>query len=92
MEPVRTIAMLLFVKSPATDVRELAGFRFAKTFDLKSPSRQMALAAKKEFLRLHLRHLEQIAQHVEPVTARQLHEIGNLLRNEGCRLIRSAIP
>ena len=43
------------------------------------------------FLGFQLRHPEQEAKHVELVASRQPGQLGNGLRNEGCRLVRSAL-
>ena len=37
---------------------------------------------------LELRHAEQMAQHLEPVTLRQLDQFGNSFSNEGDGLVR----
>jgi len=55
--------------------------------------RQIAFAAKPQvFRRFHLRHLEQVAEHLEPVTPRQPRQLDEVFRDQGRGLIRPAIP
>jgi hypothetical protein len=55
--------------------------------------RQIAFAAKPQvFRRFHLRHLQQMAEHLEPVTPRQARELDEVLRDQGHGLVRPAIP
>lgn len=44
------------------------------------------------FLSFQLRHPKQEIEHVELVASRQPGQLGNGLRNEGNRLIRTALP
>jgi len=56
------------------------------------PSRQLALAPCAQALfRLELRHVEQMAEHLEPVALRQLDQFGNGLRNKGHGLVGAAL-
>jgi hypothetical protein len=43
------------------------------------------------FPRVHLHHVEQEAEHVEPVAARQSGQFGRCLRNESRSLVRPAL-
>ena len=55
-------------------------------------SRQLVLApGAQAFLRLELRHAEQVTEHLQPVALRQLDQFGNSLRNEGHGLVRAAL-
>ena len=59
---------------------------------LREHSRQLVLApGAQAFLRLELRHAEQMAEHLQPVALRQLDQFGNGLRNEGHGLIGAAL-
>jgi hypothetical protein len=54
--------------------------------------RQFALAAEPElFLGFKLRHAEEMAEHLEPMAARQLGQIGGSFRNHGRSLLRAAL-
>ena len=50
------------------------------------------LRVRRRSSRLELRHAEQMAEHLEPVSLRQLDQFGDGLRNEGHGLVRSAFP
>jgi hypothetical protein len=57
-----------------------------------SLSGQIAFAAKPQvFRRFHLRHLQEVAKHLEPVTPRQPRQLDKVLRDQRRGLIRPAI-
>ena len=54
--------------------------------------RQLALAPEPQaFLRLELRHAEQMIKDLEPVALGEFGEFGNGLRDEGHGLVRAAL-
>jgi hypothetical protein len=60
---------------------------------LRKHSRKLAFApGAQAFFRLELRHGEQVAEYLQPVSLRQLGQFGDGLRNEGHGLIRPAFP
>ena len=60
---------------------------------LREPSRKLVFAPGAQALfRLELRHAEQVAEYLQPVSLRQLDQFGDGLRNEGHGLVRPAFP
>ena len=59
---------------------------------LRKHSRKLAFApGAQAFFRLELRHGEQVAEYLQPVSLRQLGQFGDGLRNEGHGLVRAAL-
>jgi hypothetical protein len=60
---------------------------------LREHSRELVFApGAQAFFRLELRHGEQVAEYLQPVSLRQLDQFGDGLRNEGHGLVGPAFP
>jgi hypothetical protein len=56
-------------------------------------SRKLVFAPSAQaFFRLELRHAEQMAEYLQPMSLRQLDQFGDGLCNEGHSLVRPAFP